>query len=424
MKNILDKIFLRSNNFNYITHKIKALTKEINVEKIFGVINSFSSESEIRFVGGCIRKIINNEKVDDIDLATNLEPNIVCQILKDNNIDYFESGIEHGTITALINNQKFEITTLREDVFTDGRHAKVKFSKNWKEDASRRDFTINSIYADREGNLFDPFNGKSDLENGQIHFIGDAHIRIKEDYLRIIRYLRFFLFYSKKPHDIKIIKLLKMNIEGISKLSKERLFNELKKILKIEIIKKLNDDKQSLELFLIIFPELKNIKATSRLIDNNRDIIDENDFIFILSLILIDGTDNTDYFLYKFNLSKKDYKRIKLIDNFYKEKLSINTFTIGNLNKIFYFEGKQAVIDVIKYKILKSKKFDLSLKDLYFHYINSVTPTMPINADLLMNKYKIPQGKKLGQKLKTIELEWVKNNFQISEKQLENIVNN
>ena len=133
---------------------------------------------------------MNNEKVDDIDLATNLNPLEVTEILKNNNINFYESGIEHGTITAIVDDHKFEITSLREDIFTDGRHAKVKFSKDWKKDASRRDFTINSIYSDLDGNLFDPFNGKKDIEIGQVSFIGDAEKRVKEDYLRILRYLR------------------------------------------------------------------------------------------------------------------------------------------------------------------------------------------------------------------------------------------
>ena len=192
MKSLLDKLFFRSNNLNNISYKIKELSKKTPASQIFEAINSYSHTSEIRYVGGCIRKIINNEKVDDIDLATNLEPKDVCEALKNKNINYFETGIEHGTITALIDDFKFEITSLREDISTDGRHAQVKFSKDWKKDASRRDFTINAIYSDLEGNLFDPFNGKEDLEKGEINFIGIPEKRIQEDYLRILRYLRFF----------------------------------------------------------------------------------------------------------------------------------------------------------------------------------------------------------------------------------------
>ena len=270
MKSFLDKIFFRSNNLDHISQNIKNLTKKTPSYKIFDAINSFSSESEIRYVGGCIRKIIKKENVDDIDLATNLEPHQVCEALKKNNINYYESGIDHGTITAIEDKYKFEITTLRKDISTDGRHAKVEFSKNWKEDASRRDFTINSIYSDKDGNLFDPFNGLQDLENGKINFIGDTNKRIKEDFLRILRYLRFFLNYSKHPHNLEIIRSLKINIGGVSKLSKERLLDELKKIINIDTLEKLAKDKLSLDLILMIFPELKDIKIFSKLNTENK----------------------------------------------------------------------------------------------------------------------------------------------------------
>ena len=178
MINLLDKIFFRSWNLDYINLGFKNIKKKTKINKIFEAIQSFSDKSEIRYVGGCVRKIINKEKFDDIDLAVNLKPTDVCEALKKHNIKYYESGIEHGTITAIIDNVNFEITSLRKDIDTNGRHAKVEFSKNWKEDASRRDFTINSIYADMEGSLFDPFDGKNDLNNGKINFIGDAETRI------------------------------------------------------------------------------------------------------------------------------------------------------------------------------------------------------------------------------------------------------
>ena len=424
MKSFLDKIFFRSNNLDYISEAIKDLTKKTPSNKIFKAINSYSLESELRYVGGCIRKIINKEKVNDIDLATNLEPTQVCEALRRNNIYYYESGIEHGTITAIEDNYKFEITTLRKDIITDGRHAKVEFSKDWKEDASRRDFTINAIYSDKDGNLFDPFNGKEDLEKGIINFIGDADKRIKEDYLRLLRYLRFFLIYSKREHDLEIIRLLKINISGILKLSKERLIAELKKISKINILEKLIKNKLSLELFLIIFPELKNIKIFSKLNQDNRSIIKEKDFIFLLSLMIIDETDNADYFLYRFNFSNTDKKRIKNIDNFYKEKINSKTFTIKNMNKVFYYNGKEAALDILNHRIIKSNKLDNSIKKLINHYENFKTPLMPISANLLMKKYEIPEGKKLGEKLKMVEEEWVKNNFELSDKQVEIIINN
>ena len=424
MKNFLDKIFLRSNNLDYISNNIKKISDNTPVRKIFDAINSFSLKSEVRYVGGCLRKIINEEEVDDIDLATNLEPDKVCEALKKKKIDYFESGIEHGTITAVIDKYKFEITSLREDISTDGRHAKVKFSNNWKEDSLRRDFTINSIYADCYGNLFDPHNGKEDLENGYINFIGDIDKRIKEDYLRILRYIRFFLGYSKKPHDTETIKRLKINIGGISKISKERLLDELRKIAKLEILEKLSKDKYSLELISLIFPELKNLSIFFKLNLSKKEILKKNDFIFFLILMIIDGTDNPDYFLYKFNISKKDQKRIKVIDNFYRDKINSKTFTESNLNRIFYYNGLVAVTDILNYRFIKSKNFDKNILELIKFYQNKPIPQMPIDADLLMTKYKIPQGKMLGDKLKKIEEEWVNNGFDISSVKLETIVKN
>jgi poly(A) polymerase len=423
MNSILDIIFFRRNNFKNISASIKDLSTHKKVDQIFKAIKQNSTSGEIRYVGGCIRKILNNEVVDDIDLATNLEPKEVCEILKNNNIKFYESGIEHGTITAMIDNFKFEITTLREDVETDGRHAKIKFSKDWKKDASRRDFTINSIYSDDAGNLFDPFNGKKDLENGYIKFIGEPDKRIKEDYLRILRYLRFYSNYSKHHHDTDVIKKIKINIGGISKLSKERLFDELKKITNIETLEKLSKDKTSSEIFLMIFPEIKNLDFFSKLKPHSFDLAREFDFIFLLMLMILDNSDNADYFLYKFNISNKDKKRIKILDNFYRENSS-KKITLNDLNKIFYFSGKQAVIDILNYKIFKSKKLDLKLKEFKDHFINKIIPIMPIKADLLMSKYKISKGKILGDKIKSIEEKWVENNFNISDQEVENILKN
>ena len=424
MRSFLEQFFFRSNNLDTIGKNIKDLTKNTPVVKIFDAINSHSSESEIRYVGGCIRKIINGEKVDDIDLASNLEPKEICEVLKKNNINYYETGIEHGTITAVIDRYKFEITTLREDISSDGRHAKVKFSKNWKDDASRRDFTINSIYSDRDGNLFDPYDGKKDLENGKVNFIGDTEKRIKEDYLRILRYIRFYLNYSRQPHNLKTIKSLKMNIDGVSKLSKERLLSELKKIADTDILEKLSTDSLSLNMILMIFPELKNISVFSKLNIIKKNLLKDKDFIFLLSLMIIDETDNSDYFIYKYNLSKRHQKRIKDIDNFYKEKINSKTFTKNNINKIFYFYGKEATLDILNYRVIKLKKIDNSLLELIKYYENNIVPTMPVSADLLMKKYEIPEGKQLGEKLRIIEKEWVKNNFKISDQEVDNIVNN
>ena len=421
MDKLLDKIFFRSRNLDYISQNIKKITQETSAYKVFDAINNFNKTSEVRYVGGCIRKIIKKEEVDDIDLATNLTPTEVCNALKKNNINFYETGIDNGTITAIIGNQKYEITTLRKDVSTDGRHAKVEFSLDWKDDSNRRDFSINAIYSDKDGNLFDPHNGKKDLESGTVKFIGNSEERIQEDYLRILRYLRFFLNYSNNKHELEIVRTIKRNIKGISKLSSERLLEEFKKLTKSDGFIKLFKDKESLELIEIIFPQLKNLQSFKKLNSYAQKNLSKIDFIFLISLLIIDETDNSDYFLYKFKISNKDQKRIKFVDNFYKQKVNINYFTEKNLNKIFYFNGRQAVTDIISFKLFTSKKLEKKLVKLLDFYNNKTLPTLPVGANILMSKYNIPEGKVLGNKLKMIEEIWVQNGFQISDKQVQKI---
>ena len=424
MKNFFDKIFFRFNNFDLVSSEIKKITKKSNAYKIIEAIDSFSESSEIRYVGGCIRKILRKEEIDDLDFATNLEPNDVCNALKSKEISYYESGIKHGTITAVIDDLKYEITSLREDVSTDGRHAVVKFSKNWKMDSLRRDFTINSIYSDKGGNIFDPHNGVKDLEIGEVKFIGDPDRRIREDYLRILRYIRFFLSYSKQPHDPKVIKIIKINIGGISKLSKERLLDELKKMFKIEILKRLSVDKISVDLLSLIFPELINLRVFSNLNFYSKEFLHRLDFILFLSISIVDEKDNAEYFLYKYNLSKNDQKRIRNINNNLKNITNLKQISEKTLNKIFYYQGKQAVLDILNFKIINSKKLDLKLKNLIELFENKQEFKMPIKTEELIVKYKIPRDKTLGNKIKMIEETWVKNDFKISEKELANLLKN
>ena len=424
MMTMLNKLFSHSENINSLNLPFQKLKKETGVEKLFKIIEEFSDTSEIRYVGGCVRKILYSEEVDDIDLAVNLSPDQVSEILKKKNIKFYITGIDHGTITALIDKKKFEITSLRKDISTDGRHAKVEFSNNWYEDASRRDFTINSIYADIQGNLYDPFDGKKDIKNGEIRFIGEADKRIKEDYIRILRYVRFFLNYSKKKHDPNITRIIKKNLEGFNKISAERLLDEFKKLVNSKGFLKLTDDVFCFEIIKLIFPQFKNIEIYNNLNNFAKKNINVLDFIFLISLMIIDGSDNAEYFIYKFNLSKKDQKRILFLNNFFSLINNNKTFSHKNLQKIFYYNGKQSLLDLLYFKIFRSKKIDKRLVDFIKLFKDKEPPLLPLRAINLMTKYNIPEGKELGSKLKKIEEKWVENNFQISEKEVQQIVNN
>ena len=172
----------------------------------------------------------------------------------------------------------------------------------------------------------------------------------------------------------------------------------------------------------MIFPQLKNLDNLKKLNSHAQDNLSKVDFIFLLSLLIVDGTDNTDYFIYKFNLSKKDQKRLKSIDLFYKENINLKNFTEKNLNKIFYYNGKQTVLDIINFKLFTSIKVEKKLLKLIEIYKNKILPAFPIGANMIMSKYNIPEGKTLGNKLKQIEETWVQNNFQISEKQILKVI--
>ena len=423
MMEILNKIFFRSSNFNDLNKKFLELKNKTGVDHIFKSIEDYSGKSEIRYVGGCVRKILKNQKVNDIDLATNLKPKEVIEAFKKNNIKYYETGLKHGTITALINNYKFEITSLRKDVKTYGRHADVIFTNDWKEDSSRRDFSINSIYSDIKGNLFDPFNGKKDLEDGIVNFIGNPEKRIKEDYLRILRYIRFFLNYSKHQHNKNIIKIIKMNLDGFSKISPDRLIDEFKKLVISDGFLNLAKDEFSYQIINLIFPQFKNISLIKNLNKYAKENIKNVDFIFLISLMIVDGSDNVDYFIYKFNISKKDQKRILFLNDYFKKK-NIKIFNTKSLWKILYFNGKESLLDLINFQIFKSKKIDKKILNLLYFFKNKEAPLMPLRANILMTKYKIPEGKELGLKLKQIESKWVENNFKISEKEVQKLISN
>ena len=424
MINLLSKIFKNKASKNNYFEDFKNLNKKTNIEKIFNLISNFSETSEIRYVGGSIRKIINKEVVDDIDLATTINPLQVCEILKKNNISFYESGIKHGTVTAKIDGYKFEITTLRKDISTDGRHAEVEFSKDWHEDASRRDFTFNAIYADFHGNLYDPFNGREDLELGNIKFIGDPEKRIKEDYLRILRYVRFFLNYSKVDHDENLKKIIKQNINGISKISSDRLLDELKKLVLSDGFLKITKDEFCEEIVRLIFPQLINISIFKNINDYSKDVFKKKDFIFLVSLMIIDETDNSEYFLYKYNISNDDKKRIRFLSDIFCNNLDKNTFTEKSLWKILYYNGNEYLNDVINFKIFKIKKVDKNLIKLKKFFSNQEPPKINIKAKTLIEKFNYKEGKELGKKLKEIEDFWVENSFKISEQELKKIVNN
>ena len=404
-------------------NSIQDLKNDPGIIHLFNSINDHTTDSEILFVGGCVRQNILGDKVEDIDLATNLDPDEVINCLNKNKIKFIDIGKKYGTITAIIEKKKFEITSLRKDIKTDGRHAEVQYCKSWKDDANRRDFTFNSIYSNLNGELFDPFNGRYDLLNGCVKFIGNPKTRVKEDYLRILRYIRFFLIYSKNNHSEEIKKIIKQNINGINKISNDRLLSELKKILLSKGLLKIPQDKFSKEIIQLIFPQLKNFEFIRKFEEKDcKSLFKDNDFPFLISLLIINETDNAEYFMHKFNLSKFEKDRILFLKNVYKN-LNKDFFQKKNLKIMLYKHGRQKVIDLIKFHILRSKKVQ-NFDELNNFQKMEETPVFPYNAKFLKEKYNFKDGKLLGDKLKQLESVWLNNNFKLTIEKVDNILRN
>ena len=193
---------------------------------------------EARVVGGAVRDVLLGHKdaITDIDMATTLTPDVATAALK-HKCRVIATGIEHGTITVIDKKQPtpaVELTTLRRDIETDGRHAKVRFGTNWLEDAERRDFTINALYLDAHGTIYDPLGGRADLDAGIVRFVGDARVRIAEDYLRVLRFFRFYGRFGKKAPDADALEAITTLNHGLERISGERITKEMRAILTID----------------------------------------------------------------------------------------------------------------------------------------------------------------------------------------------
>ena len=419
MDKFLDKIFFRSKNLNYISKNIQNISENTPAKKIFEAINNYSENSELRFVGGCIRKIINQEEVDDIDLATNITPDEVCDALNKNQIKFFESGKEHGTIIAVINEQNYEITSLRKDISTDGRHANIQFTQDWEKDASRRDFTINAIYADIEGRIFDPLDGVKDLKNRKINFIGNAEKRIQEDYLRILRYFRFFTQYSDSNHEENTIKSIKRNINGLNNISNERMFSELSKILKLKNLYSLFLNKTSREIILSIFSQFKYYERLK--INNSLDskLREKYDVCLVLALLLVDKSSDYEYFCHKYKVSNEVKMRLKNISKNYENLENKKFYTEENFKKIIYKTSKNEAMDLLLFAKCLKKNLKNQNIDILINYVQACEiPKFPISGNYL-KEHGFVTGKELGNKLKSLEEQWINNNFFIDKKIVE-----
>jgi poly(A) polymerase len=389
--------FYKNNELNYLFKRLKEnLPKEKKVAM---------------FVGGCVRKHLSSQEVDDIDIATSLTTDQIKEKFKDTKFKIIDTGIKHGTLTLVLGQLKVELTTLRKDVKTDGRHAEIEYTDDWQEDSKRRDFTINAIYLDINGKIFDPQSGVEDLKNKKVKFIGDAEKRIKEDYLRIIRFIRFSLEYDNEIERTSI-QAIKLNLGGIKKISKERILKELFKILVTKNFIKLNKNTSLKNIFLLIFPEFKNLERLNKL----ETILNQTNFDIktLLAVLLVDKTNNHEYFSHKYNVSNDLRENLNLVNiNFVNFQTNKNFF-LKDLKKNIYFFGKKHLTTLHVLNFLDNKKLKVkNFLDLLDNIKKLNIPKFAFDGNYLI-KNGMKEGALMGKTLKIIENEWLNNNFEIS----------
>lgn len=347
---------------------------------------------DIRFVGGCVRDLLHGTIPKDIDLCTNATADEQIQIYKLYNIKYIETGLQHGTVTVILNNNSYEITSLRIDVETDGRHATVEYTRDWIKDLSRRDFTINAMSLDFDGNLIDPFGGLSDLQNGIVRFVGNAEERIKEDHLRMLRWFRFrarFENFNNPKSDI-IISTMKVccdNYELLFDISVERIWAEYQKILSGPNTDKILIDMNtcgvtsgsSITFFSFDRDDLIELKSKT----NNPVTI----FSFLKS-------GNAPYYLTKWNASNKDVDLSVYLTNSTRNDLFYE-MAVKNIQR-------EWVIELAAYKGLDN--FQISVLKSW------EIPKFPITGEDLIN-LKIEPGPKFGSIFSKLKEIWADNGY-------------
>ena len=411
-------------SFNYvkkIKRKLFPFYKNKHLQFVFNKLQEGYSADTVtaRFVGGCVRKYLTNDEIEDIDIATILNTEEIKDKFKETYFKVIDTGIKHGTITLVYDKFKLEITTLRKDLKTDGRHAEVEYIDNWQLDSERRDFTINAIYLDKDGKLFDPQLGVNDLKNKNIKFIGDPQKRIEEDYLRIIRFIRFKIMYDFKIEQTTA-KAIKQNLNGIKKISKERILIELYKILDLKSFCYLNDSIDLKEIFILIFPEFENLYRLERL--NKICNYSQLNKTLLLAILLLDEKNSHEYFCHKYNVSNLTKDSLNLFAKNLKIIRENKAFFNKDLEKNIYLNNKNHLINlnILNFVLnnkLKIKDFSLILKSI----LKSKTHKLSIDGKYLMENGML-QGALIGKVLKKVEEEWLKNDFKITKSRVKEII--
>lgn len=350
------------------------------------------------FVGGCVRNALMGLPANDIDIATDALPEKVMALAEAAGLHAIGTGVEHGTVTVISNHMPHEVTTFRRDVETDGRRAVVAFAKDINDDAHRRDFTMNALYADSVGRVVDPMSGLGDLRARRIRFVDDATLRIKEDYLRTLRFFRFHAWYGDPDTgmDAEAMAAIAENLGGLEGLSKERVGAEIKKLLAAP------DPAPSVGA-------MAQTGVLSR-------ILPGADMTYLAPLVHIENGQKPDAMRRLAVLGGDDPAARFRLSRDEKKQLQILSTEIGNpttVQELAYRHGADMAWDI---EMLRAAIFERALPDSLAKDLDlGASAVFPVTAADLMPDL---QGPALGARLKELEQTWINSGFSLSREQL------
>ena len=359
----------------------------------------------LRFVGGCVRDTLLGRAFADIDIATDAAPNKVMDALRTAGLKAIPTGVGHGTVTAVAGSKYFQITTLRRDVETDGRHATVAFTDDWEKDAARRDLTINAIYLDTDGRVYDPYCGRADLAVGRVRFVGTAHNRIVEDVLRLLRYFRFYAHYGSPPPDTEALTACESLAPQLPSLSGERVRAELMKLLQAP------DPRPSLRMmgeagiFEHFLPEATNLHVLERLVEIEGQTGTDIDPIRRLTALLAGGPIVLSHVAERLRLSnaERDYFAI-----FAAESVSPEQDALARRH-LLYRLGTTVYRGLVLLSWARADD-DAGWREL-LDLADSWSPkSLPLTGDDVLDR-GIASGPAVGVILRSLELWWIEGNF-------------
>ncbi len=373
------------------------------------LIKAFAGEADkFRFVGGAVRDSLLGIVVNDVDLATTFTPQAVLELLQKANIRAIPTGIKHGTVTAVIDGKHFEITTLRRDVACDGRHAEVEFTDNWQEDSSRRDFTMNALYLSVSGELFDYFTGVDDVRAGRVCFIGDARQRIVEDYLRILRFFRFFAYYGKVAPDKIALAACTQFASEIKSLSGERIQHEMLKLLAapapfvaLELMQNTGVLEQVCGFKICVDKSIDNLKNS------------ELRLALLPLSAEIKPVDALKLLASRWQLSNELKNSLLLFVTRVNDILP--NLSIARQKHLIRTLGAEIFSLLVELKtVLKPEENYIDMLDLAKNW---QPPVIPINGNDLI-EVGIKEGKKLGEQLQLLEKLWEESDYKLTKEEL------